>query len=238
MALPLDLPGRPKGIAIPWFAAGERLALVKLRQPEGARPKYREVFRDRPTIYPGPRVIQPGRPLVIVEGELDALLLGQELADLDVSVVTLGSASARPVPSILRVMLTAAPWFVATDNDEAGNKAAGEWPTAVKRVRPPGAFKDWTEAAQGGADWGWTIPTHGINLRRWWTEILAGNLSPPLYTWEELSTWRWGFAVGDLTPGTVNDQPDHNRMVEALSDPGRLDDTYATEERAAIQDEG
>ena len=67
-----------RGVVIPWFD-GDRLALVKLRQPEGTRPKYVEVFRDRPAIFPSPQAIERGRPVVIVEGELDALLLGQEL---------------------------------------------------------------------------------------------------------------------------------------------------------------
>jgi hypothetical protein len=66
------------GITVPWFNRG-RLALVKIRRPEGSEPKYVEAFRDRPRIYPGPEVIRPGAPLVVVEGEFDALLLDQEL---------------------------------------------------------------------------------------------------------------------------------------------------------------
>ena len=88
-----------RGVVIPWFD-GDRLALVKIRQPEGIKPKYIEAYRDRPRIFPDPAVIEPGRPLVIVEGEFDALLLGQELRDL-AAVVTLGSASSRPDPAIL-----------------------------------------------------------------------------------------------------------------------------------------
>lgn len=187
-APPLDLPGRPRGVVLAWFDGG-RLALVKIRRPEGSRPKYREIFRDRPTIYPGPDVIRPGRPLVITEGELDALLLGQELADL-ASVVTLGSASSRPGPATLGAMLSAPVWSIATDNDPAGDKAASGWPARARRVRPPGAFKDWTEARQGGVD-----------LRRWWGDVLDGIDRPPLFTWEEASALRWGPAIGDPTPG-------------------------------------
>ena len=91
-----------------------------------------------------------GRPLVIVEGEFDALLLGQELRDL-AAVVTLGSASSRPDLATRSEMLAAAPWFIATVADEA---ASGR-PAVARRVRPPGVFKDWTEAAQAG-----------VNLRR------------------------------------------------------------------------
>jgi hypothetical protein len=155
-ALPLS--GRPRGVVIPWFDNG-RLALVKLRQPDGMKPKYREVFRDRPTLYPGRHVIRPGRPLVIVEGEFDAILVRQALGEL-APVVTLGSASSRPVPGILGTMLAAAPWYIATDGDEAGDKAADGWPSSARRVRP--AAKDWTAAHLAG-----------VNLRDWWEEVLV-----------------------------------------------------------------
>lgn len=190
---PLDLPGRPRGVLMPWLD-GDRLALAKLRQPEGMRPKYRELFRDSPTLYPGRRVIRPGLPLIVAEGELDALLLGQELEGL-APVVTLGSASARPEAAILGHMLGAHPWLIATDNDPAGDKAASGWPAVARRVRPPGAFKDWTEAFQAG-----------VGLRRWWVAVLAGDESPPLFTWEELAAQRWGPAT-DEDPNIIIEPP-------------------------------
>jgi hypothetical protein len=201
--------GRPYpagGIVIPWFDTGRRglvdsgcdLALIKVRRPEGVRPKYAEVFRDRlrpPTVYPSPGVIQPGRPLVVVEGEFDALLLAQEL-ELLAAVVTAGSASTRADVGIFLRALSASPWCIATDNDEAGDRAAEGWSESerARRVRPPGAFKDWTEAHQGE-----------VNLRRWWCDVLNGEPRPPLFTWEELGSLRWGPAVGDPTPGIVID---------------------------------
>jgi hypothetical protein len=126
-----------RGWVIPWFEGG-RLALVKIRRPEGGRFKYVEAFRDRPSLYPDRRVIRPGRPLVIVEGDFDALRLGQELAEL-AAVVTLGCASTtKPEPDVLGSMLAAAPWFIATDGDDAGDKAAARWEwTRARRVRPP-----------------------------------------------------------------------------------------------------
>ena len=124
------------GVVIPWFVGG-RLALVKVRRPTtGERfpkakrpPKYVEAFRDpaRLVCYPGPEAIRPGRPLVIVEGEFDALCLGEALGEL-AAVVTLGSASARPEPRALGAMLSAPRWFIATDGDAAGDKAAAGWP--------------------------------------------------------------------------------------------------------------
>jgi hypothetical protein len=199
--------GRPyaaRGVVIPWFR-GPRLALVKVRQPEGAKPKYAEVFRDPaalPAIYPGPEAVRPGRPLVVVEGEFDALSLGEALGGL-VGVVTLGSASARPDLRSLGVMLAAPRWFVATDRDEAGDKAAAGWPARARRARPPEPFKDWTEAKAAGVD-----------LARWWRDVLAGVARPPLFTWDELSRWRWGPDAEDLTPGI--DNPGRRPTLESL----------------------
>jgi hypothetical protein len=184
-------PYTARGITVPWFD-GDRLALLKVRQPDGWRRRYAEAYRDRPALYPGRQAVRIGRPLVVVEGELDALLLGQELAPLDVAVVTLGSASSRRDVDILWALVSSPRWYIATDADQAGDRAAGGWPTVSRRVRPPGAFKDWTEAHQGG-----------VNLRRWWALRLEGIEAPPLYTWEELSSWRWGPAAGDPAPGIV-----------------------------------
>ncbi|MFI5459774.1 MAG: CHC2 zinc finger domain-containing protein [Isosphaerales bacterium] len=211
------------GIVIPWMD-GDRLAMVKIRQPEGRRPKYVEAFRDRPTLFPAPSVVQIGRPLVVTEGEFDALLLGQALGDL-AAVVTLGSASSKPEAAILGRMLAAAPWFVATDADEAGDRSASGWPARARRVRPPDPFKDWTEAA-----------VCGVNLRRWWTDRLGGIERPPLRSWEELAALRWGLAVGDPTPGIIIDRPDRGRMLAAFE--AAALDPYAIEERSAIQTEG
>lgn len=146
---------RASGVVIPWLD-GDRLAMVKIRQPEGSKPKYAEAFRDCPALFPGPEAIRPGMPLVACEGEFDALLLGQELAGL-ACVVTLGSASSRPEGSTWLALLRCPRWFVAHDADDAGDRAAAEWPARAVRVRPPAG--DWTEAHQAG-----------IDLRRWWIE--------------------------------------------------------------------
>ena len=172
-----------RGVVIAWYE-GDRLALVKIRQPDGDRPKYAEAFRDRPILYPDPRVVRPGRPLIVVEGELDCLLLAQELGELAV-VVTRGSASIG-YESARALMRPASPWYIATDADPAGDRAAEGWPARARRARPPSPFKDWTEARQAG-----------VNLLRWWTDRLAGIESPPSFSWEELSRQSWGNPPAD-----------------------------------------
>ena len=157
---------RVSGIVIPWMDRA-RLAMVKIRRRTGEEPKYAEAYRDRRSIFPTPEAVHPGKPLVIVEGEFDALLLGQELREL-AAVVTLGSASAKAEAPTLFKLLAAAPWCVATDADDAGDRSAEWWPAGAIRVRPP-VGKNWTEAAQAGVD-----------LRRWWTGRLKGiEAAPP-----------------------------------------------------------
>jgi DNA primase len=154
------------GVVIPWFEA-DRLRLAKIRQPEGAKPKYVEAFRDRPRIFPGLEAIRPARPLIVVEGELDALLLAQELRDL-AAVVTFGSASNQPEPGIYPGLMLASWLFLALDGDAAGDRSAASWPPRAIRGRPPGAFKDWTDAAQAG-----------LNLRCFWSDRIGQATAMP-----------------------------------------------------------
>jgi hypothetical protein len=168
---------RAIGVVIPWFNAG-RLALVKIRQPNDRRPKYVEAFRDpsRVFCYPGPERVRSGHTLVVAEGEFDALALGDALVDI-AAVVTLGSASARPTPRALSAMLAAPRWLIASDGDDAGDRAMAGWPARARRIRPPEPYKDWTEAK--GA---------GVNLARWWHDCLAGIEKPELFPSDELAT--------------------------------------------------
>src|SRR5262249_23947307 len=48
---PLDhLPGAPRGIVLTWWEQG-RPTLVKIRQPSGRAPRYREVYRRAPAVF-------------------------------------------------------------------------------------------------------------------------------------------------------------------------------------------
>ena len=107
--------------------------------------------------------------MIVCEGEFDCLLLRQELADFDLAVVTLGSASARPGQAVQDVMLAAPVWYLALDGDQAGDKNAAAWPARARRVRPPAPFKDWRE-----------LHAAGFNLIRY---IWGGLIRRPI-SWE------------------------------------------------------
>jgi DNA primase len=116
---------RVTGIVIPWFDGG-RLSLVKIRQPDGARPRYAEAFRDRPTAYADVASIRPGSALIVVEGEFEAMLLRQELGSL-ASVATFGGSSGRS-DDRTRIAASLCPLrFAAHDADDAGESAAAAW---------------------------------------------------------------------------------------------------------------
>jgi hypothetical protein len=215
------------GIVIPWFSAG-RLTLVKIRLTDDRRGKYRVAFHDRARhsgIYPGPETVRPGFPLVSVEGEFDSLCLGQDIAEL-AAVVTLGSASARPDTRTLRLILAASPLYVANDGDQAGAKANDAWPARAGRVRPPGRFKDWTDAKAGGVD-----------LARYWRDVLAGNDRPMVFTWEELTRMPWGPDGRIAEAGIIIDRPDPARRLAAVEAALRANDPEALAERLAMQQE-
>jgi DNA primase len=140
---------RFSGIVIPW-RDGARLTRIKIRRIDDGKPKYAEAYSDRPLIFPDPAVIRPGKPLIVCEGELDALLLAQQLPEA--SVITLGSASARTDPAVLSKMLSSPCWFIALDADAAGDSAAAKFPASAVRVRPPDPDKDWGEVHAGGVN--------------------------------------------------------------------------------------
>ena len=142
----------------------------------------------------------------------------------------LGAAASKPTPGILlkiagrRGMVRRR--TTQTTRPGQGRRRVGR--ADVARVRPPeNAFKDWTEAHQGG-----------VNLCRWWSDRLGGNERPSLFTWEELSARRWGPALDDPKPGLVIDHPGPASGAKPLWRPLDPTDAYAVVERRAIQSDG
>ena len=129
----------PCGIAIPWYADGA-LWGIKVRRAAGEQ-RYQQVSGGniRGCLYLVDH-IQPGLPLVITEGEFDALTAWQ-IGRGKLSVASIGSASNCHIN--LRwygKLLTAPRLLVCMDADEAGENAAAEIATlssAVERVQVP-----------------------------------------------------------------------------------------------------
>ena len=91
---------------------------------------------------------------MITEGEFDAALVYQELGHL-VHVATVGGAQQGFDPSVNRFVERCPALIVATDRDDAGEKAAAKWmgryPDKCFRVSLPFG-KDFNDFLQGGGD--------------------------------------------------------------------------------------
>ena len=129
----------PCGIAIPWYADGAIWG-IKVRRAAG-EPRYQQLGGGnlKGCLYLADQ-IQPGLPLVLTEGEFDALTAWQ-VGWGGVSSASIGSASnCRINRRWYGKLLTAPRLLVCMDADEEGEKAAVEISTlshAVKRVQVP-----------------------------------------------------------------------------------------------------
>lgn len=155
----------PAGLVVPTWRAGCVVAL-KIRRPdwhEGERlPKYAGVIGGSG----GPLVLSgaAGKPVAVVEGELDAFLIHQAGGDL-VTSVAIRSAKNKP-DAEAHALLTVAPVILcALDADDAGYEGWLWWQAHYPQVRR------WRSLE--GKDPGESMKA-GLDLREW---IMAG-LSP------------------------------------------------------------
>lgn len=141
------------GVLIPCEIGGE-VWYLKTRLP-GGQPKYLHALGSKPGVYMA-QTLEFSERVVFCEGELDALLLWQEVQEFS-AVVTLGSAvnDLNVATWGYRFLGTRERWL-AYDADEAGAKGAEKlaWMKArrleVPRLRP--GDKDLTDYYQAGGD--------------------------------------------------------------------------------------
>lgn len=155
-----------RGVVVPiWHEAGNWVWRLKVRRPVGS-PKYMMAWPDGSAFLWGVDSLPGKNVAFLCESEFDGLLLWQEAGDL-VAVVGqggAGEAQARNVDTWLPYLLPVKRLFVATDNDDAGQRAAEYWMACTKRARrvlPPAGATDLTDAWRAGVD-----------LRGWVQEIL------------------------------------------------------------------
>ena len=147
----------PCGVVIPASVAGV-IWYVKTRrfaggQPATDDPKYLQIRGGAPALFGSDELRADGQPLLLCEGERDALLAWQELHDL-VDVATLGGAGVRHPGRWLLRLLPYRRILAAFDTDKAGREGADWWAGLSYRVLPlrlPHS-KDLTEFRQAGGD--------------------------------------------------------------------------------------
>ena len=138
----------PRGISIPWRLCGA-LWRLNIRRAVG-KPKYIGPAGASNGLY-GADGIDSDRPVVIVEGELDALAIAQEAGDLATAAAT-GSTHGARHSTWLRLLKGAPAALVAYDADDAGEEAAAWWLSVLpgaRRLLPDG---DPAAMLQKGAD--------------------------------------------------------------------------------------
>jgi DNA primase len=153
----------PRGILIPWLVGGD-IWRINVRRPltpqqtEDGQPKYVGPAGFSPALY-GADYLTLDKPVVLVEGEIDALTVQQVAGDLVTAVATGATGGARRAGWVAQLAL-APVVLVAFDVDPnaAGDQAAAWWLrvlTSARRLRPVGC-KDVN-----------AMHTAGIDVRAW-----------------------------------------------------------------------
>jgi len=145
----------PRGIVIPWWGDGH-MWRVNIRRPVG-EPKYVAPAGSGPGLY-GVDVLGE-KPVVLVEGEFDALIIHQVAADLVTVVATGSTAGGRRTRWLARLAVCPVV-LVAFDADRAGEEAAQYWLDVLSNARRwrPYYGKDVSEQAHSGGDVrGWVL---------------------------------------------------------------------------------
>lgn len=135
----------PRGILLPYWTDTDRIVKLNIRRPAG-EPRYVQVpGGDAKALYLQSEV-RAGEPLVICEGEIDALSVWEATRGTYAAVATGGTSGARA--SLWRAHVAmAAPVLLAFDADEGGDSVDG-W--AGRRLRP--TCEDVNAMLQAGED--------------------------------------------------------------------------------------
>jgi hypothetical protein len=153
----------PRGIVIPW-ADSEGVSSINIRRPDGdVEPSADEQWKRRKyQRAPGPSAPLYGvqwvkdTPVVLVEGEFDAIAVRQEAADVCRPVAT-GSTGGARRKEWRRLLANAPTVLLSFDAEEPGKEAARTWKRAL-----PNAIR-WRPHAADTSE----MLEEGMNLRMW-----------------------------------------------------------------------
>ncbi|MCK4620699.1 MAG: hypothetical protein KAT62_00650 [Desulfuromonadales bacterium] len=170
----------PAGILIPFFDQKESPHRLRVRRTNAPDPNRKYFWidgsgNDVPVIGGANR-----RGVVVVESDLDAYMVRWQCRDLDVSVIPLGTCSAKPKGWAMQALEKALDILVAHDFEPRQNEKTG------KNENPGGQGARWwlqqfpratRWPVPAGKDPGEYYQDHNGNIRAW---ILAG-LSPAFH---------------------------------------------------------
>ena len=139
----------PSGLTIPWQKSRIRIR----RNDPGKYGRYHVVQGSNCS----PCLIGTSheKTAIVVESELDAILLSQEITR-DVFIVALGSSAVKASPELIDQLEGCPVVLVALDTDQAGAKASqwwlGNFSNSCRAITPKRYGKDITEAFVNGLD--------------------------------------------------------------------------------------
>jgi len=139
----------PSKLLIPCYNSQGNLIRIRFRidKPAPGQERYRISKGSNPD-SPYPIGVSPGKPLMLLESELDAILIAQEAGE-HVGVLGMGTTGAKLNPAMIRYLTDNIPLnLISLDNDESGReKAIGlmnqlpnaiNWPVPKKYGKDPG----------------------------------------------------------------------------------------------------
>jgi DNA primase len=152
------------GIVIPWVLGENEIWRITIRDettPEGSKEgRYKQVAGGSNGLYFG-FLLSYDRPVILVEGEFDALSIAQECGH-HVAVCATGTTEGSRITRWLAALAVKDMVLVAFDAEESGDKAADWWLKRLenaRRLRP--FWKDANQMLQDGVDLlnEWIVPT-------------------------------------------------------------------------------
>lgn len=155
----------PPGIIIPWIVDGI-LWKIAIKRP-GEEQGYGQVLGSREGLYNASGlcdVFSDGKPIVMVEGEFDALSVLQVAGDLVTPVATGSVSRARTQRWITALGTQDNPVLQSFDTDQAGEDGAAWWIAHYEcsALRTSNIMR-WKPAAHDCND----MLQAGMNIRRW-----------------------------------------------------------------------
>lgn len=163
----------PEGIIIPWYYRNDLWKLsVRRLHPTDNQPKYGQVVGSCEGLYLVDDV-RAGQPVMIVEGEFDALSVRQEAGSLIACVAT-GSTKRGYTHRWLTLLNNCPTILQSFDDDEGGKQGARRW----QHTFPETQIMRWLPAAHDANE----MLTSDISIRYWVKQGLEwfARLPPPV----------------------------------------------------------